>query len=354
MSRMRRQDIMTHITGARGGLISMQHVEKLTIGSRLAKVKDSMRHKLYTPSSPLGFRYRESLKPVPWTRDRGGHRNTMKERLGRSPPETRRLTGQENQRFGRERKKRPPKGPEIFVQGEGELTEVDSLILGEPKHGEDVCGITGKSYSDEIGHGRGEGNTRVERAANLDSFGGVGGEQKAVGKTKPPDNSGQPPAYIGWPLMSPRNVQGDGAMNASLDRGASDSIGRWIFADAADGWMTSSTSPSQTHRQSHIPMSTILDDSQDARIVGEMMPSYIGKRVRVVGEILSVVANGKESAIIRGADGIEIEILLGEEMYVNERIVEVVGMVQTATSLKLSKYKCMGDDLDLLIVVDKT
>ncbi|KZT34636.1 hypothetical protein SISSUDRAFT_1036128 [Sistotremastrum suecicum HHB10207 ss-3] len=112
-------------------------------------------------------------------------------------------------------------------------------------------------------------------------------------------------------------------------------------------------------------MSTPQGDTEDVRIVGDMMSDYIGKR------------NGDDIAVIRGADAVLIEVIVenasssfrgtlaltdylfraavtNQRMEVPHKVVEVVGVVSTSRSLKLSKYQSMGDDLDLLVVVDET
>ncbi|KZS87271.1 hypothetical protein SISNIDRAFT_491229 [Sistotremastrum niveocremeum HHB9708] len=90
---------------------------------------------------------------------------------------------------------------------------------------------------------------------------------------------------------------------------------------------------------------------EDVRINGKMMGEYVGKIARMVGKVNRVV---DRSAVFTTSDGMTISVTLLPDAKITDTIVEFVGQVVNDTTLKMLAVYNMGDDEDLLSVVDQT
>ncbi|KZS96716.1 hypothetical protein SISNIDRAFT_482509 [Sistotremastrum niveocremeum HHB9708] len=89
----------------------------------------------------------------------------------------------------------------------------------------------------------------------------------------------------------------------------------------------------------------------DTRIVGLMMEFFVGKRVRIVGK---VVTNAGNAATIRTNDEQLIDLVMPERYRISDTIIEVVGLAETAALIQVTGLTNFGHDVDLLKTVDET
>lgn len=80
------------------------------------------------------------------------------------------------------------------------------------------------------------------------------------------------------------------------------------------------------------------------RINSKRMQFYIGQIVRMTGKMLRV--NG-DTAIIESSDGGQVEVRLSRDSHLSDPIVEIIGNVEDAHTLKLLAGCDMGSDIDL-------
>lgn len=88
-------------------------------------------------------------------------------------------------------------------------------------------------------------------------------------------------------------------------------------------------------------------DHKAPRVNAARMRSYLGETVRCPCKIKSINGN---RAVVELADGGDIEVSISDDGNIRDKFVEIVGKVETPTTLKMFTALNLGDNIDMAVV----